>query len=400
MRDHGNARGNDSTNATNAGRPGLSRRRFIQTASVMALQAAFVPALSSCTGQSPVSRQKSAQADNGSVASKLAKLEKMSGTERQQFLEEQAAKEGSVVMYSGSDPVLLREWQKAFMKRYPKVEARFQRMTGSQGLQKVTTESQTGRATASLFHTNTANLAVVLDSKLAAKYTSPESKDFDAAYVDKDGYWAVEWLDKYIIGFNTERVKKSEIPRDVESLTDPKWKGKLAFPSPGGPGLVATMQDQMGKARGTAFLKKLAAQDIRIYDSNTETGNALTSGQVALAFNFLLNDAAIRKQQGAPVDYLVSKPTVMNAGYQLILSDAPHPYAAALAYDWILSKEGQELVPKFLFLSPRDDVKQVAVQLDTQREAERLNAVAHQQPSMFVPGNPYTEMFNDLFVRR
>ena len=48
-----------------------------------------------------------AQTSGGTVQEKLDRLQSLSGAERQRFLEEQASKEGKVVMYTGDDPNLI-----------------------------------------------------------------------------------------------------------------------------------------------------------------------------------------------------------------------------------------------------------------------------------------------------
>jgi hypothetical protein len=91
-----------------------------------------------------------AQTTGGSVQEKLDRLEKMTGAERQRFLEAEALKEGRVVMYTADDPVLIRLWSAAFKKRYPQLDVQFVRMTAPQTLQRAMAESQAGRPVADL----------------------------------------------------------------------------------------------------------------------------------------------------------------------------------------------------------------------------------------------------------
>jgi len=76
------------------------------------------------------------QAAGAGVQERLDELAKLSGDERQRFLEAQALKEGKVVMYAADDPNLIRAWNTEFKKKYPQIDAQFIRMTTREMLQR------------------------------------------------------------------------------------------------------------------------------------------------------------------------------------------------------------------------------------------------------------------------
>jgi iron(III) transport system substrate-binding protein len=233
-----------------------------------------------------------AQTPGGTVQEKLDRLEKLAGAERQRFLEEQALKEGKVVMYTADDPVLIRAWNAAFKKRYPQLDAQFVRMTAPQTLQKSMAESQAGRPVADLLHVNAQNLAVLQKANMVARYVSPEARDFDPDFKDPKGFWTVEWFDLRVVGFNGTAIKKADVPTTLEGLASPALKGKLGFVLAGGAGFVAGVLKAKGEAAGMELLRRIAAQEPRLYDSNTALGNALASGQVPIGFDILVAIAA------------------------------------------------------------------------------------------------------------
>lgn len=369
----------------------LSRRQLLGHAVTLV---AALPVLGAC-GDGP-----GGGAGGASAESALAELQEMTGRERQRFLEEEAAKEGQVVLYSADDPVLLRNWEAAFNKRYPKVEARLVRMTVPQVLQKAMTEAQTKRPVADLLHVNAESLNFLLRDGLLARYRSPESKGFAPEYVDAKHRWTVEWMDQYVAAFNTDKIERADVPKTLEDLTQPHWRGKLAMPSVGGPLFTAGVLTARGEPKGRALLKKLATQDVRLYESNTALGNALTSGEVAVGFGFLLQIAAKIKGKGAPVDWTSFDPLIPSLYYHVLMHNAPNPHAAALLYDWILSKDGQFWVKQDRLLGPRDDVEYPAFQSKIFDQAQKSGTAVKLPPTLFKPGNPYTDIYNDLFIRK
>src|SRR5262249_39723626 len=119
---------------------------------------------------------------------------------------------------------------------------------------------------------------------------------------------------------------------------------------------VAGVLKAKGEAEGMQLVRRIAAQEPRLYESNTALVNALASGQIAVAFDVNLSNIAIVKQRGAPIDYVVPEPLFLWPVYQVIVKDAPQPFAAALAYDWILSKEGQSVYRGLDQMGPRTDI--------------------------------------------
>lgn len=337
---------------------------------------------------------------NSPVAKAFERLAKLSGSERQRVLEQEAAKEGKVVMYSADDPVLLRKWNAAFDKQYPKVSAQFVRMSVPQVLQKAVAEASTGHPVADFLHVNAPSLAILKQKDLLIPYASPEVASFNPRFRDPKNIYSIEWIDQYIVGYNTQMVKESEVPRTLEELADPRWKGKLATPSVGGPSLVAGVFNIYGKQKGMELLKKIGRQDVRLYGSNTALGNALTAGQVPIAFTFLLEIAAKLKDEGAPVGWVVANPTILLPYFQVMMKDAPHPYAAALAYDWILSARGQDFVKMDRIMGARKDTKYPKAQLTALRTAEQQhNKIITLTPDLLANPKPFEKTFKDIFVQ-
>lgn len=80
------------------------------------------------------------------------------------------------------------------------------------------------------------------------------------------------------------------------------------------------------------------------------------AGEFKVMVNSYFQDAIKAKRKGSPVDWLALDPVVAGAGSVSINSQAPNPNAARLFVDFILSKEGQELIVRSDRSSVRKDV--------------------------------------------
>jgi iron(III) transport system substrate-binding protein len=328
------------------------------------------------------------------VQDKLDQLARLTGPERQRFLEEQAIKEGKVVMYASDHPDLIRSWNAEFRKRYPQIDAQFIRMTTRDMMQRAVNESQAGRPVTDLLHPPAAELAILQRQGLIARYPSPEAADFEPDFRDPQGWWTVFWLSPEVVGFNTNLVKRADVPTTLEGRTAPALRGKIGR-GPNGAAWVAGVRKIRGETEGMELMRRIAAVEPRVYESNTAMGNALASGQVAMAFDILVTVVGPLKAKGAPVDYVVPDPMFVLPVYQVIMKDAPHPFAAALAYDWILSKQGQAMYKGLNQLGPRKDTDYPY--LDVMRSGGTILSLS---PVLLADPAPHQKTFEDLFIRK
>ncbi len=329
-----------------------------------------------------------------SVQEKLDQLAKLSGAERQRFLEEQAFKEGKVVMYTSDHPELVRVWNAEFKKKYPQIDSQFIRMTTREMTQRSVNESKAGHPVTDLLHPPAIELALLQKNGLIARYVSPEAKDFDADYRDPQGEWTVFWLAPEIVGYNTELVKRADVPTTLEGRSSTALKGKVGR-GPNGPAWVAGVLKVRGETEGMGLIQRAAAAEPRVYESNTALANALGSGQIAIAYDILVTTLGPLKAKGAPVDYVIPEPMFVLPVYQVVMKDAPHPFAAALAYDWILSKQGQGVFKSVDQIGPRKDTEYPYA--DVMSGAKTVVSF-----SVGLVGEParYNKIFEDLFIRR
>ncbi len=143
-------------------------------------------------------------------------------------------------------------------------------------------------------------------------------------------------------GWNTDLYPKGI--KDYPDFLDPALRGKIGLIRP----IVSSFVDfwtYIEDRYGTEFLVKLAAQKPRFYESAAPSAQAVVSGEIAA--NLFGQPMIDEKRQGAPVDWAMPPRGPWGSTYYaMVLKAAPHPNAAQLLADFIVSREGQEAVTR------------------------------------------------------
>ena len=304
---------------------------------------------------------------------------------------EAAKKEGVMTLYTSMSVDQAQTMLNAFKAKYPFIEPRMFRAVGERLLTKILTEAQSGRYEFDVVQSAETQAYFLQKKNLLMKYVSPEAKALPKAFVDPQGYWAAVYLMPNVIGYNTRIVKRDEAPRTYQDLLNPKWRGKIATDSTK-PEWFAWLLKRMGEEKGLAYMKQLAAQDLRLYVGQTLITNLLASGEFPLALNDYLHTVEDTKRKGAPIDWVAQD--VVFTKFQPIEIGArpPHPNAAKLFVDFVLSYEGQKIIASFARVPTRPGVPTIIAGLD------KLNYAV----DAFAAGDDYNknyELFRNLFVK-
>ena len=197
------------------------------------------------------------------------------------------------------------------------------------------------------------------------------------------------------IQYNTDFVKGGDIPRRLEDVLNPKWKGKIAStPYAAGMREFAT-PDFLGREKMIDFTKKLSKQ----IGGLMRCGEAerITSGEfLMLAFTCGGNDVNVLKRAGAPLGHtVIEEGTVLHMRYAAVPKNSRSPNAGALLIDYLLSAEGQELLWKHdgldLHLFPGSQTKR---ELDKVRTAK--GKVIISSPEWLASFKDYAETQKEL----
>jgi len=245
-------------------------------------------------------------------------------------------------------------WSKGFKDKYG-IEAEMIAGTGNEVSQKVLTERRAGLYLADVYAGGTTTSLTSL--KPAGALASmdrilllPELNNSETWIRNK-----VEWADKdhtvfvfsmYArnpLAINTTLVQKGEV-RSLYDLLDPKWKGRISMNDPTIQGGGFSLFQVYVRHIGIEYWHKLAKQEILISRDRRQIMDWLAKGKVAVTVAPNNESFNQFKEAGAPLEFLTPKEgTYLSTGNGSVslMNNAPHPNAARLFINWMLTREGQ-----------------------------------------------------------
>ena len=267
------------------------------------------------------------------------------GPDREQRLLEGARKEGQVTVYSSMIiDQALRPLVTGFEAKYPFVKAQYLRDDPPQQLQKVMAEARAGRMVVDVLE-STGLEVPVRAANINQPFWSPQIEAYGKEHTDPENFWAPSRSSYLGACYNTNLVKPDELPKSFDDFLNPKWKGKIAWSGTviGAMLFITGVRNFMGEERALAYLQKLAKQDIvSIASANRVVVDRVMAGEYALCLDAFLHHPIISARKGAPVAPLPLEPVLTVVSSVMLPKAPPHPYAAMLFIDYMLSKEGQE----------------------------------------------------------
>lgn len=268
---------------------------------------------------------------------------------------EAAKKEGELVFYSGIPVPDAKAILSAFEKKYPSIKTTHYRATGPALVSRIQTEQRAGRHIWDMMNSTGFEPYALLEQGYFAKYDSPERRFFPDGHKDTEGYWTTMYTTPMIVSYNSRSVSSLEVPKNYLELLEPKWKGRMGLDSSDYE-WYANIKKTWGVETSRKFFEGLRMQGVRLVQGRALLTQLLGGGEVALLVNNFLQNAIEAKRKGSPVEMLALDPVISAAGLIGINKLAPHPNAARLFVDFILSKDGQELIVKTDRSSVRKDI--------------------------------------------
>jgi ABC-type Fe3+ transport system substrate-binding protein len=259
-------------------------------------------------------------------------------------LYEAAKREGQVVWYTSLIVnQAVRPLVAAFDKKYSGIEVKYARCDSGPNAIKVIDEARAGKVQGDVFD-GIATTPPLLKAGLVEPFVATQANQYPPALRDPDGRWNALVLYFLTPGINTQLVGKDDI-KTAADLLDPKWKGKIAWgdePSSGAPAYIGAVLQAMGDDKGMAFLRALAKQNIiNVEATNRAILDQVILGQYPIALSIFNHHAAISAKKGAPVAWLKVEPIPAPFHSIGLVKNGPHPNAARLLIDFLLSEEGQ-----------------------------------------------------------
>lgn len=284
---------------------------------------------------------------SGAVESspEMARLAAYSGADREQVLVQGAKKEGEVTMYTSIPINDINPLIQAFTEKYG-VKVNLWRARSEQVVQRTVSEAQAGRHAVDVIDTNGPELEALHRERLLQKVQSPVFKGLISEAFAPHGEWTGSRLNIFSQAYNTNLIKKSDLPKSWNDLLDPRWKGKLGIEAGDYDWFSAVVQQLGGEQKGAELFREMVRKNgVSVRRGHTLLTQLTISGEVPLALTVYNYEPEAMKKQGAPVEWFVIGKAIARANGSTVLRRAPHPHAALLFYDFMLG-EGQQYLAK------------------------------------------------------
>jgi iron(III) transport system substrate-binding protein len=263
------------------------------------------------------------------------------GADREARLLEGARREGSVILYTSLAPTESKPLAEAFEKKYG-VKVELWRALSDKVVQRVVTEARGKRNAVDVVETNGPEMEMLAREKLLAEFLSPHVADLPKEAIPPHRTWMPDRLNFFVVGFNTSKVQRSEIPATYEGFLDPKWKGRIGLEATDSEWMAALVK-AWGEAKGLAYFRALAAMNPDMRKGHVLLAELVAAGEVPVGLTMYNSNIESLRKKGAPIDFVPVQPVAARPQGVGVVRNAPHPHAAVLFADFVISPEAQAL---------------------------------------------------------
>jgi iron(III) transport system substrate-binding protein len=264
-----------------------------------------------------------------------------------------ARAEGSLTVYSSmNEQEGLPLWQ--MFEDATGVKVNYVRSSDSVILARVAMESRARARSWDIAITTTVNR---LPPDVLVQFDPPEARNLLAQARDPGRRWYGVYANYNTPAYNTDLVRKSDLPRSYEEFLDRKeWAGKIALDDTDDEWLSAIIV-HYGEERGKRLLKDMVTvlKPVMV-DGHLALARSVGAGEYWLALNNYASLTLNVRLSGAPIDFWALDPIALFFGSVAMSSQAPHPRAALLAANFILSREAEQFPTKRGRMPTRPDV--------------------------------------------
>lgn len=289
-------------------------------------------------------------------------------------LYKKAKEEGKLVVYHARETETIEVLFTDFKKRYPGIETEQVRAGGLVIGQRYYAEWEKGVYVADTIHSGVAEffpdfrrrgMIAKLDDLPNWNSIIELAKDSNKHYVSFD------FVTMPII-YNTNLLKDEEVPTDLWEYTKPEWKDRTATADPKTAGVAVAWYSFASEARskdprsphsppglGWKFIEAIKNNGVLLAGQLGALTETIATGRRAVALHQADNSYFLAKQKAAPIGFKYAKQGATAQHTNIgVNTKAPHPNAARLFVNWLLSVEGQQVVVNKTGGNPiREDVK-------------------------------------------
>jgi iron(III) transport system substrate-binding protein len=302
---------------------------------------------------------------------------------------EGAKREGEVVYYASMNLSEANALIAEFEKNYPFVKVKLYRTGSEKLLTRVLTEARAKKSFADVVQTVEFSMHIFGRAGILARYV-PQANSLYPKEFKEEGFWTTAYYNAYVTAYNTKLVAPRALPKTYEDLLDAQWKDKLMIESTKADWFAGMLQI-MGQERGIKYMRALAKQQPSPREGHELLAQLVAAGEGLFDINIPAASVERMKERGAPIDWTALGPVPAIMVGIGVSNQAPHPHAAKLFLEFVLSRNGQKLIRTPGRLVARGDLaneqaamlKQLKIVPVNPGLAEKLDEYAKQLRSIF-----------------
>lgn len=257
-----------------------------------------------------------------------------------------AGKEGTFTWYTTFTDKDVHPIVAAFNKAYPKIKVNPLRLSADKIPPRIITEQRGQQYNADVVSGDSPQLSQLLQAGALQPYTPKDLPPLPKGLKMPKGYRGIVYANTTAIAYNPTALKKKGIPVPTswDDLAEPAWKGQFSI-DPAAVNWYDALIETKGHDKALALLKRLGKNKPVFVESHTQALTNVQAGEpLGAATTYGYKDAALKKD--TPTEVAFANPSPLPASLNLIdvVTHAPHPAAARLFVDWVVSEQGQQAV--------------------------------------------------------
>ncbi|MGZ5078122.1 MAG: ABC transporter substrate-binding protein [Usitatibacter sp.] len=327
-------------------------------------------------------------AASAGLAQPLAAIDRLQGEARARALAEGARNEGEIMVYHSTQTEDLKPVFDAFTQKYG-VKVRDWRSSSENVVSRVISETRAGRNEVDFIENNAPEMEALRREKMLRRMDSPHFADMRPGTLAPHHEYATSTMDVFVQAYNTEKVKREELPKSYQDLLDPRWKDRLGIEAED-QAWFGTLLGSIGEDKGAKLFRDIvAANGVSVRKGHTLLANFVASGEIPLALTVYNYKPPQLKARGGHIDWIVLSPAIAQLHAVAVHAKAPHPHAATLLFDFFLN-EGQSILAARNFVPSNGKVPSPMGNLQI-KYIDPAEAIDKQEP--------WTRLYEQIFIR-
>ncbi len=254
-----------------------------------------------------------------------------------------AEQEGEFLFYTHDSEPAAAGIIDAFGKDFPKIKGKYIRAQNGSLFSRTLAERSAGRFTVDVIQFSEPATAIDFQKRGGySRYVSPQLEFYAPEHLSNpvgDYFWiGVTFAG---IAYNTDKVGPADAPKTWKDILNPLWLNGVNVKQSNS-GMQFVQWYELRKLYGDSFWKDFAKLRPRGFDSRVQLFDRLAKGDDKICALAEYAGYLLHKEKGAPIAFVAPADGLPAAPLVNGIADkAPHPEAARLFLDWLMSNRGQ-----------------------------------------------------------